>query len=49
MSHLISIELDDMIARRVLRYLQRLPLETASDFLPDLIFAIEEAIDSDDG
>jgi hypothetical protein len=48
MSHLILIELDSEIAHQLLKSLQRLPIG-AIDYLPDLIFAIEEAIDSDDG
>lgn len=47
MSHLIAIELEAETARRLLKYLQKLPGDTNLD-LPDLIYAIEEAIDSDD-
>jgi len=48
MSHLISIELDDEIAKRILKDLQNLSLDEIENSA-DLIFAIEEAIDSDDG
>jgi hypothetical protein len=44
MSHLISVELDFDIAKRILKDLRDLPIGVVED-LPDLIFAIEEAID----
>ena len=48
MSHLISIELDDEVANRILKDLQNLSVDEIEN-LPDLIFAIADAIDSDDG
>ena len=55
MSHLISIEFDDGIAKQILKDLENLPTSFRMGIfemienLSDLIFAIEEAIDSDDG
>ena len=48
MSHLIPIELDDEVVKQLIIQLRRAPYRAIDD-LPDLLFALEEAIDKDDG
>ena len=47
MGHLISVELDSAVAKRLLKQLAKLPPDKTGD-LGNLIFAIEDALDHDD-